>query len=86
MSVFGHGAAEGSKKPPVGFTPDSSGFSFQAVFETCLRRHSFSNPVNGVNVTPKAETSQKVIGSTLSHLLFGNEWTFVLNVHESTVQ
>jgi len=83
MSVFEHGAAEGNKKPPVGFAPDCSGFSFFAVFGTCLHRHSFSNPVNGVNVTPKAETSQKVIGSTMSHLLFGNEGTFVQNVHIS---
>jgi hypothetical protein len=63
MSVFEHGAAEGNKKPPVGFAPDSSGFSYLAVFETGPHRHSFSNPVNGVNVTPKAEESQKVIGS-----------------------
>jgi len=63
MSVFEHGAAEGNKKPAVGFAPDSSGFSFSAVFETCLHRHFFSNPVNSLNVTPKAETSQKFIGS-----------------------
>jgi hypothetical protein len=30
MPVFEHGAAEGNKKPPVGFAPDSSGFSFLA--------------------------------------------------------
>jgi hypothetical protein len=63
-SVFENGAAQGNKKPPVGFAPDSGGFSFSAVFETCNHRHSFSNPVNGVNVTPKAETSQKVIDTT----------------------
>jgi hypothetical protein len=63
VSVFEHGAEEGNKKPPVGFAPDSSGFSFLAVFETCLHRHAFSKLVNGVTVTPKSETSQKVIDS-----------------------
>jgi hypothetical protein len=39
MSVFEHGAAEGNKKPPVGFAPDSKRQADGAVLDTLYTGH-----------------------------------------------